>query len=568
MPQLLSFQSVSKQLGHKVIFENASVNITTGQKIGVIGRNGCGKTTFFKMLLGELEADSGEIVNHPACKIGYVPQNDPFEEGEVVIDFLTRYTGRAEWDCRKVAKQFEVDDEKVTQKIKDLSGGYQMRVKLAATLLFEPNLLLLDEPTNYLDLKTLMLLEQFLRGYDGGYLCISHDKTFIRKTCTTILEISKGKIVLHNEGIDEYIAFKEEKENFATVVNSNIDKKQKQLREWVGKFGSKANFASMAQSKLKQIDRLEEEKLEVTSGESTVRIFIPKVDAREGYAITCDSADIGYGEKTILKNVDFTIDRGDKVAILGDNGEGKSTLMKAMVEKLKPQTGKVKLNPYINFSYYGQHVEDELDKAKTVIEYMDGITPENTHEEEISRMLGNFLFKKMDYSKKISVLSGGEKARLNMAGMFLSNRDLFFLDEPTNHLDYDTVSALSKAIKEFNGTVIVISHDRDFVETVSDKIVLVQNGNAKVVFGSYKDYVAQLEASVIEKHKNDVEVVIKQSVMPDKEKKKRIFEIGKQLKGLDRKIEKYNQDPGSVANFDKVEEEWLKLTEEMHSLKN
>ncbi len=568
MPQLLSFQAVSKQLGHKIIFENASVNISSGQKIGVIGRNGCGKTTFFKMLIGELEVDLGEIVHHPALKIGYVPQNDPFEPDEVVLDFLQRYTGRAEWDCKKVAKQFEIDDNRIGKKVKDLSGGYQMRVKLAATLLFEPTLLLLDEPTNYLDLKTLLLLEQFLRGYDGGYLCISHDKSFIRKTCTSILEIANGKIVLHNEGIDEYIAFKEEKENFGQVVNENIEKKQKQLREWVGKFGSKANFAALAQSKLKQIDRLEEDKHEITVGQSTVRIFIPKVDAREGYAISCEKADIGYGEKVILKNVDFTINRGDKVAVLGDNGEGKSTLMKAMVEKLKPLAGKVKLNPYISHAYYGQHVEDELDKGKTVLEYMDTITPEGTREEEVSRMLGNFLFKKVDYNKHIRMLSGGEKARLNMAGMFLSNKDMFFLDEPTNHLDYDTVAALSKAIKEFNGTVVVISHDRDFVELIANKIVLVENSQAKVVFGSYHDYVTQLEASVIEKHKGDVAVSVKQNVMPDKERNKRMFEIGKQLKSLDRKIQKYKEDPTSVANFEGVEEEWLRLTEELEALKN
>jgi ATP-binding cassette, subfamily F, member 3 len=567
MPQLLAFNSISKQLGPKHIFSEADVQISSGQKIGVIGRNGCGKSTFFKMLLGEIEPDSGEVFLHPTLKIGYVPQQDPFEPQEKVIDFLVRYTGRAEWDCRKVAKQFEIDDTRIEKQITDLSGGYQMRVKLAATLLFEPNLLLLDEPTNYLDLKTLMLLEQFLRGYSGGYLCISHDRTFIRKTCTSILEIVNEKMVLHNEGIDQYIAFKEEKDNFASVVNENIEKKQKQLREWVGKFGSKANFASMAQSKLKQIERLEEDKLEITDTQDNVRIWIPKVEARDGYAITIEKADIGYGEKTVLKHVDFTINRGEKVAILGDNGEGKSTLMKSMVGSISALSGKIKTNPYLKTSFYSQHIENEMNGETSVWEYMKTIVIQSIRDEEISRMLGNFLFKKKDYDKKIKVLSGGEKARLAMSGMFLSNSELFFLDEPTNHLDYDTVEALSKAIREFNGTVVVISHDRDFVETIADRIVLVENGQAKFVFGNYKDYVAQLEANIIERHKSDAGSPNSQPVLPDKEKKKRMFELQKQLKSLDRKIEKYKQDPLSVANFQEIESQWLVATEELEGLK-
>jgi ATP-binding cassette, subfamily F, member 3 len=566
MPQLISFVDVSKQLGPKHIFTEASVGISAGQKIGVIGRNGCGKTTFFKMLLGELEPDLGEIHHHPTLKIGYVPQQDPFEKDETVIAFLMRYTGRADWDCRKIAKQFEIDDTRIEKTISNLSGGYQMRVKLAATLLFEPNLLLLDEPTNYLDLKTLLLLEQFLRGYQGGYLCISHDRTFIRKTCTSILEIADGKMILHNEGIDEYESYKKEKEGFASVVNENIEKKQKQLKDWVGKFGAKANFASMAQNKLKQIERLEEEKLAVVDKQDGVRIWIPKVDAREGYAVMLSKAEVGYGEKTVLKNVDFTINRGEKVAVLGDNGEGKSTLMKTMVGEIEALAGSVKCNPYITTSYYGQHSENSMYVEQTVWEYMKITVTPDIREEDISRMLGNFLFKKQDYEKRIKVLSGGEKARLAMSAMFLSKSDMFFLDEPTNHLDYDSVQALADALGEFNGTVVVISHDRDFVQAVATRILLVEKGQAKFVFGNYTDYVAQLEASVISRHKDDAVDAPKQFVLPDKERRKRIYELQKTLKSLERKIEKFKQDPLSVKNFTEVEEEWLGVTEELAAL--
>jgi ATP-binding cassette, subfamily F, member 3 len=577
---LLQIRNIYKSYGDKKIFEDASVSIMEKQKIGVIGRNGAGKSTLFKMIMGLEEIDKGEVQHLPELRLGYIPQVDPFTPDETIIGFLTRYTKREDWECAKTAGQFQLKGEMLNKPIGDLSGGYQMRVKLTATLLFEPNLLLLDEPTNYLDLSTLILLENFLKTFKGGFLCITHDREFIKKTCTSTMEVEFGQIVFHPEPLEDYLEFKEEQVALALLVNKNIESKQKQLQTFVDRFGAKASMAKSAQSKAKQIAKMDDKKIGIAHALSTVKMNIPKVQDRTGNALKIEKMDIGYPDKLVAANIDIEVEKTRKVAILGDNGQGKSTLLKTIAGKLKPLAGGSKWNENLKVAFYAQHVNLALDPAQTVEGYLKECSINKTREDMIYKMMGNFLFKGGDSKKTISVLSGGEKARLCLAGIFLGEFDVILLDEPTNHLDFETVESMGAALGEFNGTVFVVSHDRTFVNLLADEIWEVQNGTVKRVLGSYEDYVWQKEQEALNQGKYDdqanefgVEVSNKQVKTLDKQQKIRLFELRKDLSKLDKKIAtlkgKLEEDPfdeKSTVDLETAETKWLEVTAEIEEL--
>jgi ATP-binding cassette, subfamily F, member 3 len=577
---LLQIRNIYKSYGEKKIFEDASVSIMEKQKIGVIGRNGAGKSTLFKMIMGLEEIDKGEVQHLPELRLGYIPQVDPFTPDETIIGFLTRYTKREDWECAKTAGQFQLKGEMLNKPIGDLSGGYQMRVKLTATLLFEPNLLLLDEPTNYLDLSTLILLENFLKTFKGGFLCITHDREFIKKTCTSTMEVEHGQIVFHPEPLEDYLEFKEEQVALALLVNKNIESKQKQLQTFVDRFGAKASMAKSAQSKAKQIAKMDDKKIGIAHALSTVKMNIPKVQDRTGNALKIEKMDIGYPDKLVAANIDIEVEKTRKVAILGDNGQGKSTLLKTIAGKLKPLAGGSKWNENLKVAFYAQHVNLALDPAQTVEGYLKECSINKTREDMIYKMMGNFLFKGGDSKKTISVLSGGEKARLCLAGIFLGEFDVILLDEPTNHLDFETVESMGAALGEFNGTVFVVSHDRTFVNLLADEIWEVQNGTVKRVLGSYEDYVWQKEQEALNQGKYDdqanefgVEVSNKPVKTLDKQQKIKLFELRKDLSKLDKKIAtlkgKLEEDPfdeKSISDLETTETKWLEVTAEIEEL--
>jgi ATP-binding cassette, subfamily F, member 3 len=569
---LLQVREIYKSYGEKIIFEDANVSIVEKQKIGVIGRNGAGKSTLFKMIMGVEEIDRGEIVQMPELRLGYIPQVDPFTPEETVLGFLQRYTKREEWECAKVAAQFQLKGEMLTKKIGDLSGGYQMRVKLTSTLLFEPNLLLLDEPTNYLDLSTLILLENFLKTFKGGFLCITHDREFIKKTCTSTMEVEHGKIVLHPEPLEDYLEYKEEQKALAANVNKNIELKQKQLQTFVDRFGSKASMAKSAQSKMKQIDRLDNKKIGIAHALSTVKMMIPKTLTRSGTGLVIENLTIGYPEKTIASGIRLDVEKGKKVAILGDNGQGKSTLLKTLTGSLPALSGEARWSPDLKVAYYAQHVHLALDPKETVEQYLRRVTNPELNDSTICMMMGNFLFKKSDTQKRVEVLSGGEKARLCLAGMFLSKSDVLLLDEPTNHLDFETVEAMGAALGEFNGTVFVVSHDRTFVNLLASEVWEVGNGHVKRVLGSYEDYVWQKEQDA-EKEMSEKQASSSSSIESkpaktlDKQQRIRLFELQKDLKKIDRKIQNLKENDGeNTAELDRQEAFWLKVTSEIEEL--
>jgi ATP-binding cassette, subfamily F, member 3 len=587
---LLQIRNIYKSYGDKKIFEDASVNINEKQKIGVIGRNGAGKSTLFKMIMGLEEIDKGEVQHLPDLRLGYIPQVDPFTQDETIIGFLTRYTKREDWECAKVAGQFQLKGEMLQRPIGDLSGGYQMRVKLTATLLFEPNLLLLDEPTNYLDLSTLILLENFLKTFRGGFLCITHDREFLKKTATSTMEVEHGTIVLHPEPLEEYLEFKEEQLALAESVNLNIERKQKQLQTFVDRFGAKASMAKSAQSKAKQIVKMDSKKIGINHALSTVRMTIPKVQDRTGNALKLENLNIGYTvtqdtkgnpvepfDKIIAADINLEVDKTRKVAILGDNGQGKSTLLKTIAGKLKPLSGEFKWNENLRIAFYAQHVNLALDPNQTVEGYLKEAALNKTRDDVIYKMMGNFLFKGGDSKKTISVLSGGEKARLCLAGIFLGEFDVILLDEPTNHLDFETVEAMGAALGEFNGTVFVVSHDRTFVNLLADEIWEVGGGTVKRVLGTYEDYVWQKEQEAERQSNIDNSgggTESGESNKPartlDKQQRIRLFELNKELGKIDKKIAniktKDQSDPKVMEELSVSESKWLEITTEIEGL--
>ncbi len=566
---LLQARGIYKSYGEKIILSDANVSITEKQKIGVIGRNGAGKSTFFKMITGDEQPDKGSIIHMPDLQLGYIPQVDPFDPSETVIGFLERYTNKPEWECAKVASQFQLKGEMLTTKIGDLSGGYQMRVKLTSTLLFEPNLLLLDEPTNYLDLSTLILLENFLKTFRGGFLCITHDREFIKKTCTSTMEVEHGKIVLHNEPLERYLELKEEQKSLAESVNKNIELKQKQLKTFVDRFGAKASMAKSAQSKAKQIDRLDSKKITIAGALSTVKMIIPESSAKAGTALAIENLDIGYPEKTIATGIKLDVDKGKKIAILGDNGQGKSTLLKTLAGTLKPINGDLKWSSELKISYYAQHVHLALDPNETVHDYLRRTASPGVDDATIFMMMGNFLFRKGDTKKQVMVLSGGEKARLCLAGMFLTKSDVLLLDEPTNHLDFETVEAMGTALSKFNGTVFVVSHDRTFVSLLANEIWQVKDGNVKRVLGTYEDYVWQKEQAaqnqpVTNTSSDSGEIKPKKAL--DKQKRKQLYLLEKELKKVNKKIENLKSAGDKPQELEKQESIWLEITEKIEKL--
>ena len=479
-----------------MILENADLVVNDRQKIAVIGRNGAGKSTLFKIIVGDENLDSGKVSLSEGTRIGYLTQHSEYGEEESVIEYLMRSSGREHWECGKVAGSFQIKNELLDATVVSLAGGYQMRVKLIAMLLEEPNILLLDEPTNYLDLSTQILLEKFLQNYNGSFMLISHDREFIKRTCTETLEIEHGKMTLFPRPIEEYLEYKEEQLTVKTKFNVKVEREKKHLQKFVDRFGAKASKASQAQSKMKQIDKLKT--IEIANPMSTTKINIPRVEDKKGIALEIEGMEIGYHDKSVAKGINLEIERGQRIAVLGDNGQGKTTLLKTLSKELSPLSGNFRWGHNINIAYYAQHTPATLVSEETVKAYLERVAPSDTTQQQIFEMAGNFLFKDEALKKKISVLSGGEKARLCLAEILLQKNHVILLDEPTNHLDFETVEALAMALGNSNVTVIFVSHNRTFVEIVANGIVEVKNGKVARYNHNYEEYVYHLQKNIEE----------------------------------------------------------------------
>jgi len=496
MAVLLQIRNAYKSYGGQSLLEGAEASITDDVKVGFVGRNGAGKSTLLKVLLGEEELDRGEIVRHPKLRLGYLRQHDAFLPGETVLDFLMRDSGQPDWKCGEVAGEFELKGAYLEGPVGKLSGGWQTRVKLAALLLHSPNLLLLDEPTNFLDLRTQILLEHFLKHYEEACLIVSHDRGFLGATCDHTLEIARGKLTMYPGKIDAHIANQAERREHDERVNAGVLMKKRHLEEFIAKNKARASTATRAKSKEKQLEKLET--IAIAADEPTPSIRAPVVEPRRGPALRCMDLAIGYPERQIGADIGVEVDHGARAAIVGDNGQGKTTFLRTIVDSLPALAGEIRWGYGCDVGIYAQHVYTSLPQKQTVMEFLEYAAPGGTKTQEILNGAASLLFRGADVKKKISVLSGGERARLCLAGLMLSRHNILILDEPGNHLDVETVDSLAEALLAYQGTVIFTSHDRHFLKRVATEIIEVRDGRVINYRGDYEAYVYSVNREIEE----------------------------------------------------------------------
>jgi ATP-binding cassette subfamily F protein 3 len=580
MSILLQVNNLSKSYGGQTVFSGLTFTVSSKQKIGVIGRNGAGKSTLFKILTDEETTDAGQIMIGNEARIGYLKQEGMLTPTESALDYLRRQSGRADWTIKKLAAKFQLGEDKLNSPAQNLSGGWRMRLKLTGMLLSEPNLFLLDEPTNYLDLNTLLLLENYLKSYKGSFLIISHDREFLKRTCHETLDISASGCYHYSGNIEAYLAFKEQKLMTLIKANESLDRQQRHMQEFVDRFRSKASKAKQAQALIRKINKMENKRITIEHRAGITRISIPPTIKRQNLALRTNNLVIGYNHQALVSEIDFDCRAGEKIAILGLNGQGKTTLIRTLAGCLPSVSGSFRFSVDSKIAYHGQEIINALSDKEQVGNYLRRLASAEIKTEAVLKMAGDFLFRDEELKKPIGVLSGGEKSRLLLAGLLLSRPDIFILDEPTCHLDFETTEALGSALQKFNGTVLFASHDRTFTNLLATGLVEIKNGRAKRRTESYEEYVNELTKQLDQEINEPNDISYKNTEAQDKYLEKKNSQ--KKIKSLEKGLEKLkNQekqlidyffnhpsdwDPKKVQELEETkktikeqEDEWLKL---------
>ena len=537
---LLQLYNASKQYGSKILFDKAQFSVNENEHIGVIGPNGAGKTTLFKILAGEETLDSGEITKANQLRIGYLEQEADWTLNQIAEVYLAEKCIKPIWDLKQIGLGLGLTENHFQRPLTELSGGYRMRMKLLYLIGLEPDLMLLDEPTNFLDLESILALEKFLQDYKGAFLLISHDREFLRRTTEYTLEVEGQDIIKFPGHIDDYFEQKEELMRLQLQKAANLEVKRKHLQDFVDRFRAKATKARQAQSRMKQIDKMET--IDIKPLPVKTRIHLPEPIQTGKEVISLIKAQLGYEDKTILKNVNLIIERGDHFGIVGYNGAGKSTLLKTLAERISLLDGERKLGYNTEISYFAQHLTDELLPEDTVLDSLQRKAYRDTTAQEILSIAGSLLFSGDDIHKKVKVLSGGEKTRVALGRILLQKKPLLLMDEPTNHLDFTTVQALADALTNFKGTLVVVSHDRSFIKQVSKKIIEIRDGFVEIYPGNYDDYLWSLEKGALKERFSANEQILKsQSEKPLVKEAKFNYKdvqkkINSEIKELQRKI--------------------------------
>ena len=489
---MLTVAGLSKSFGGRELFDDVSLNIMAGDRIAITGPNGAGKSTLIKIILGKEEPDAGSVSFIRGTRVGYLPQESEPAGDETVMQITVphehEHDGQFEAKAKQILASLGFKQTDYDRPAREMSGGWIMRAHLARLLTEEPDLLMLDEPTNHLDLETLIWFQDYLKYYPGAILLISHDREFLNNLCTHIAELRSSRIMRYTGNYEEYLVQRAAMEATLIATAKAQQRDIDRLQLFADRFGAKASKASQAQSKRKQIERIKEDMVQVPDGpESTMGFRFPQPLRSGQRVITLEKIKFGYGEKLIYDGIDFEVERGQRIVLVGPNGAGKSTLLKLLAEVLTPQAGVHKLGHNAKYGYFAQHRAAMLNPTHTVFETaMD--TPQRMTEQAIRTVLGSFLFRGDDIYKPVKVLSGGEKSRLALVKLLLDPPNLLLMDEPTTHLDLASVDALIVALKQYEGTLVFISHDVHFIRALATHVVRVEAGTLRHFGGGYQYY--------------------------------------------------------------------------------
>jgi ATP-binding cassette subfamily F protein 3 len=523
---VIQLDDISKGFGGQALFRDVTWRIAERERIGLVGPNGAGKTTLCRILAGLEEPDTGRVSQGRAVTVGYLPQEvagaasgsvlaealGGFEavwalerEMEDVAlalerspsDALTERYGelqhrfdalggyRLETQARAILSGLGFRPDELGRPLAEFSGGWRMRAALARLLLLAPSLLLLDEPTNHLDLASLAWLEDFLAGYDGTVVVVSHDRYFLNRMVTSIADLTPDGLVAYPGDYDDFLVEREARRELLEARARNQAKRIAEVERFIERFRYKATKARQVQSRIKMLDRVE--RIEMPGARRQVHFAFPQPPRTGRRVATLTGIHKAYGDNVVYAGVHAAVERGERLALVGDNGAGKSTLLKILAGVLPFERGERTLGAHVAVHYYAQHQLDALDPARTVLEELEAVAPEATHT-RLRTILGAFLFSGDTVDKKVAVLSGGEKARLALARMLVRPAALLCMDEPTNHLDLASREVLESALAEFPGTIVFISHDRYFINRIATAVVEVAHGTLTRYPGSYDDY--------------------------------------------------------------------------------
>ncbi|RDI15996.1 ABC-F family ATP-binding cassette domain-containing protein [Flavobacterium sp. AG291] len=577
---MLNIHNLSVSFGGTYLFEEVTFRLGAGDRVGLVGKNGAGKSTMLKILSGEQQYDSGVIATEKEIKIGFLKQDIDFIKGRTVLeeayqafveikkaeekidkinhqlatrtDYESAEYSQLIEDLSDVTHHYEIlggynyvgDTEKILlglgfkredfDKATDtFSGGWRMRIELAKLLLQYNDVLLLDEPTNHLDIESIIWLESFLRTYPGVVVIVSHDKMFLDNVTNRTIEISLGKAYDFSKPYSQYLELRQELREKQLATQKNQEKKIEQTEKLIEKFRAKASKASMAQSLIKKLDKVE--RIEVDEDDNSVMNISFPVSITPGRVVVeAEHVTKKYGEKTILKDISLLVERGSKIAFVGQNGQGKSTLIKAITKDIDYQ-GTIKLGHNVQLGYFAQNQAEYLDGEITLLETMENAATD-TNRSKVRDMLGAFLFRGDDVEKKVKVLSGGERNRLALCKLLLQPINVLVMDEPTNHLDIKSKNVLKAALQKFEGTLLLVSHDRDFLQGMSNIVYEFKDQKIREYLGDINFYLEQRNMqNMREVEKRDVVVKEKEKEAP---KKQVSYEDQKKNKTLQNRLSK------------------------------
>ena len=525
---MISLDNLTVSYGGWTLFDNISFLINPKDRIGLVGKNGAGKTTLLRIITGEQQPTSGAVTLNGDCTIGYLPQTMRVadtttlaEETAKAFEEVLRLEAEIEALTREIAERTDYEsseNEQLLHRLNDaqdhyhilggetrdadiektllglgfkrsdfgratseFSGGWRMRIELAKLLLRRPSIFLLDEPTNHLDIESIQWLEEYLRNYNGAVLLISHDRAFLDNVTNRTVELSLGKITDYKVSYSKYVVLRAERRAQQMAAYENQQRMIEKTEEFIEKFRYKPTKSNQVQSRIKQLERLD--RLEIEEEDlATLNIKFPPAPRSGQIVAEISEAGMSFGEKHVFSGANFVIEKGDRIALVGRNGEGKTTLARMLIGQLTPTEGSVRLGANVNIGYYAQNQDDLMDGDFTVYDTLDRVAVGDIRT-RLRDILGAFLFRGEDIDKKVKVLSGGERARLAMARMMLEPRNLLVLDEPTNHMDMRSKDILKNAIMKYDGTVVVVSHDREFLDGMVEKVYEFRDGGVKEYLG-------------------------------------------------------------------------------------